>query len=30
MLIAQAQRLDAILITRDRSLSAYGVELLLA
>jgi len=30
MLVAQAKRLDAILITRDRDLAAYGVELLLA
>jgi PIN domain nuclease of toxin-antitoxin system len=28
MLVAQAKRLDAILVTRDRDLAAYGVEVL--
>lgn len=28
MHVAQAKRLDAILVTRDRSLAAYGVEIL--
>jgi len=30
MLVAQAIRLDAILVTRDRNLAAYGVEVLTA
>lgn len=28
MLVAQAKRLDAILVTHDRDLAAYGVEIL--
>ncbi|MCC6619369.1 MAG: type II toxin-antitoxin system VapC family toxin [Chloroflexi bacterium] len=30
MLVAQAQRLDAIIVSRDRALAAYQVEFLLA
>lgn len=30
MLVAQAGRLEAVLVSRDRALSAYGVEVLVA
>lgn len=30
MLVAQAQRLDALIVSRDHALHAYGVEVLLA
>ena len=30
MLVAQAQRLDAPIVSRDRTLSAYDVDVLLA
>jgi PIN domain nuclease of toxin-antitoxin system len=30
MLVAQAQRLDALIVSRDQALRAYGIDLLLA